>query len=100
MTEAAMTHEQVEELKKQHSAALEAAKVQLTHMHRQNLTHEADKTALAQSVNELLQANVNLRSKAIQDGAMFQNNMAEKDAQIRDLTQKLATAEAALAAKK
>ena len=90
-----MTNEQVEELKKQHSAALEAAKTQITAMHRQNMTHEADKAALAQSVNELLQANVALRSKAIQEGAIFQNNLAEKDAQIRDLTQRLAEATAA-----
>ena len=84
--------DQLAKLTKEQSQALEAAKTQIISIHKRSLAIEADKRALIQTLNEATQTVVNLRSKIIQDETIAKNNIQAKDAQIADLTKRLADA--------
>lgn len=80
---------QIEQMKLEQSNALSAAQAQIIKMHNTTMDNEADKQALVQSVNELLQANIALRSKMIVNERLAHNNRTERDAKLKDLTNRL-----------
>jgi septal ring factor EnvC (AmiA/AmiB activator) len=97
--------EKVKTLNESHAKAMDVANGQILNMNNAINIHEAEKTALSQSLNELLQANIRLRSATLlldkqgKEGfALRDNKIGELTKEIADLTNKLDIANKVVAA--
>jgi hypothetical protein len=82
----------------ENAKALDVANGQIQNMHSANNVHEAEKSALGQSLNELLQANIRLRAATILLEKQGKEGFALRDGKITELTNEIKNRDAAIAA--
>jgi predicted RNase H-like nuclease (RuvC/YqgF family) len=90
LNEAHKNHEEkVARLSEEHAKAIGMANSQIQNMHSAINVHEAEKGALGQSVNELLQANIRLRAATTLLDNQGKEGFALRDTKINELVKEL-----------
>jgi predicted RNase H-like nuclease (RuvC/YqgF family) len=85
-----LTHEQqLAKLNEEHAKAINLANSQIQNMSSAISVHEAEKGALGQSVNELLQANIRLRAATTLLDNQGKEGFALRDNKINELVKEL-----------
>lgn len=93
-----LTHEQqIAKLSEDHAKAINMANSQIQNMNSAIDVHEAEKGALSQSVNELLQANIRLKAATTLLDNQGKNGFALRDNKINELVKELNEKNALLA---